>query len=163
MGNGSEIVGMPGINQLGPWVIVAILMVPKIMDWWERLRGKKLDSDATIRTADVSVEIERIRGDFDRQKDFQDDLIAECQKLRDECKALRDYNAVLTGSIIERDAIIRERDGTIANMQKELDQLRHEVDVLKRHVKAIEEDRDKLKKSCPILPVVDTVNIELPK
>ena len=142
---------MPGISDLGPWVLIAVLLAPKILDWYQQLRGKKLDSDAAIRTADVSVEIEKIKGEFERQNSFQDDLISECQRLRDAFQKSMDHNHVLSGSVMERDAIIRDRDKTISQMQREIDQLRAEVDTLKRHVKAIETDRERLRKECPVL------------
>lgn len=147
-----DIVHMPGVSQLGPWVLIAVLMVPKLLDWWQQMTGRKLESEASAHANDVQLEIEKIKGEFARQKDFQEDLIQECQRLRDECKSLRDHNYAQSVSIMERDAMIRQRDETIAKMQKEIDTMRSELDTLKAHVKAIEYDRDRLRVSCQPLP-----------
>jgi len=148
---GEDITNMPGISQLGPWVLVAVLLVPKLWDSVLILLGKKQESSTALATAGVSVEIERIKGEFDRQKDFQNDLIEECQRLRDLCKQQSEHALVLMGSVLERDAIIRERDKTVLDMQRQMDRMQTELDSLARHVKTIEADRDRLKTSCSIV------------
>ena len=147
-----DIVGVPSLSQLGPWVLVAILMIPKILDWFEKLRGKQLDSDSSIKASEVAVKIAEINGRFDQQKSFQDVLVARCEKQMNEIESLLDRINTLNGSVMERDATIRdhvttikEQVNTITQMQREIDDLRRELDTVKAHVKAIEMDRDRIK------------------
>jgi chromosome segregation ATPase len=153
---GEQIVNMPGIAQLGPWVLVAIFMLPKVLEWIQQWRGKDLDAKVTIKTADVQAEIAQINGRFDQQKHLVDVLIARCEKQMNEIESLLERISTLNGTVMERDAIIREQANTITNMQRELDELRKELDTVKRHVKAIETDRDKLKKACPVAAVEES-------
>jgi chromosome segregation ATPase len=157
MGDGSDIVNMPSISQLGPWVLVAVLMVPKILDWFEKLRGKQLDSDSSIKASEVAVKIAEINGRFDQQKSFQDVLVARCEKQMNEIESLLDRINTLNGNVMDRDSTIREhvttikdQVNTIAKMQREIDDLRRELDTVKAHVAAIEKDRDTIKAACHV-------------
>lgn len=168
MGGGSEIVGMPGVSELGPWVLIAVLLAPKLWDGVLTFLGKKKDAEVSIRTADsqteaarisaeVQIKLEEVKGDYERQRSFHDRVVQRCDKQMDEIEALLDRIGVLNGTVMERDAIIRkqaaeglEKDRKMAEMQRELEELRRELDKLKQHVKAIEVDRDKIKAACVV-------------
>lgn len=152
----------PGVaSQLGPWVLIAILLAPKLLDWYREIRGQKSQVDAARVQADaqkdtaketsqMQVEIEQIKGSYARQESFQNTLVARVEAQMNEIEALLDRISILNGNLMQRDESIRQKDAKMLEMQRQIDRMQVELDELKKHVKKIEADRDAIKASCPI-------------
>jgi uncharacterized small protein (DUF1192 family) len=118
---------------------VLCLVAGALWTAWLTFRTKRIDNEQKASDRSFDIEHERIKAEFERQKDFQDDLITECKSLRDECKLLREENHKLQEALVLRSATIAERDQTIAIMQRDIDRMKAEIDALKRHIQSLED------------------------
>lgn len=84
------------------------------------------------------IELERLRTDFERQKDFQQDLIDELRAERQHSKELSELNRVCRETVMARDNEIRERDRVIVELQRKIAELERKIEALTRHVATLE-------------------------
>jgi predicted RNase H-like nuclease (RuvC/YqgF family) len=137
-------------QSLSHWwpVITAVvsLLVSAISGVWaasSAYKTKRLESDAQRTQIEsekrYELEVEKVKGEFERQKDFQQDLIEECKHLRIECQALRDMTMKANQLVLEREFIIRQREDEITQLRLEIEKLRAEVQRLREHVEKLEQ------------------------
>lgn len=101
----------------------------------ERSRQDSLRSQADRQ---YELKVEQLRLDFERQKDFQQDLIEELQRERQHSKDLTEANRVCRETVLARDSEIRERDRTIAALEKKIAELERKIEALTKHVATLE-------------------------
>lgn len=146
----------PPIPSITPWwpLIAFILggIVPTLWAAWLSSRTRRFEADAKEaadkleREAQQAIEkhkmeVERSKQEYDLRKDFQNDLIEECQKLRSECERLRDANSKLMGHLMEKDAVIKALTEENHELKKELGAMKSRLSTLEAHIASLEQTR----------------------
>ena len=108
-----------------------------------KLEAERSLQEAARSQADRQYElmVEQLRLDFDRQKDFQQDLIEELRAERQHSKDLSEANRVCRETVMSRDNEIRERDREIADLVRKIAELERKIEALTRHVETLEGGR----------------------
>lgn len=104
------------------------------------LEAERARQDALRGQADRQYElkVEQLRLDFERQKDFQQDLIEELRAERQHSKDLSEANRVCRETVMARDNEIRERDRVIAALERKIAELERKIEALTKHVATLE-------------------------
>lgn len=146
----------PPIPSITPWwpLIAFVLgaVFPAIWGVWLTARTKRFEEDSRKAALDTErrsqqaiekhkLEVERSKQEYDLRKDFQNDLIEECQKLRAECENLRIANSELLGSAMEKDSMIRALTEENHALKADLSELKARVNVLEAHIRSLEDTR----------------------
>jgi chromosome segregation ATPase len=147
----------PPIPSITPWwpLIAFILgaVVPTLWAAWLTSRTKRFEADAKKAADDIErdaqqaiekhkLEVDRSKMEYELRKDFQNDLIEECQKLRAECEKLRDANTKIIGSVMEKDHMIKMLNDENKSLKIELDSMKRRIDTLESHIKSLEQTRE---------------------
>lgn len=105
---------------------------------WLTFRTKRIDNDQKASDKSFDIERERIKAEFERAKDFQDDLMNECKALRDECRSLRDQVSKANDQVLQQAATITEKNRAIAELERKVDRMTLEIKQLKKQIEEME-------------------------
>lgn len=146
-----DLTGVPppsgGITQYWPAITIGISLmvggVSAVWTAWVSVRTKRLESEhdeKMVRSEKVlELETEKMKLEFARQKEFQDDLMGQCRELMNECQNLRNSLHEANGNIMERDARIKAQAAEIIELQRQITELKTQIEALRKHVEALEE------------------------
>jgi regulator of replication initiation timing len=147
----------PPIPAITPWwpLIAFVLgaVVPTLWAAWLTSRTKRFEADAKRAADNIErdaqqaiekhkLEVERSRMEYELRKDFQNDLVEECQKLRAECEKLRDANNKMIGTVMEKDLLIKVLTEENHTLKIELAAMKRRIDDLESHIKSLEQTRE---------------------
>jgi chromosome segregation ATPase len=145
----------PDPSQNGWWptiLFVAVTVVPSLWSAYITFKSKRFEESAKATSLKIEresqraidkhkVEVERAVHEYTLRKEFQADLIAECEKLRLECEKMREANAKLIGVVMEKDLLIKTLTEEKETLKRELGAMKHRIEVLEAHIKSLEETR----------------------
>ena len=127
-----------------PLIVASLTTIGSIVSgvwaYFVTTRTKIIESEQERVSRHFELQCEQMRLEFERQKDFQQDLIDESKSLRQECQELRSSNQKLVSSVMERDATIKRQDEEIRLLKREIETLRHQVESMQVHIRKLETD-----------------------
>lgn len=145
----------PSDQWAGWWPVLMItlgIVVSVVSAAWTTFmtfRGKQMDRDAekAIRKFDaerertakhIEIEVERMRLENERQKEFQNDLMGQCKQLMEENQRTRDSLAKAHSHLVESHAQINEQQLKNRHQQEEIVELRAQVRTLEEKIERLE-------------------------
>jgi polyhydroxyalkanoate synthesis regulator phasin len=133
-------IAAPPIEALRDWWPLIVTLVAALWTWWTSKQAYKWQVEAKARADLMSLETEKLRNEYEARKEFVNDLMEECQKMRAECQIQRAENQVLRETI-------NKRDETISEMRLKIRTLEEKVSELQREVQSLEATRAKMEQS----------------
>jgi len=138
------------------WPLIAFILggvVPTLWAAWLTSRtkrferdaeesAKKIEQDAEQAIEKHKLEVERSKMEYELRKDFQNDLIKECENLRNECEKLRESNTKIIGTVMEKDALIKKLTEENKVLKSDMLEMKHRIDVLETHIRSLEQTRE---------------------
>ena len=142
-------------------IVVSVIISAVSAAWttYITFREKKLDHAREDVARRVEIEVERMRLESDRQKEFQNDLMGQCKELMEENARTRDSLANAHTHLVESHAQINEQQAKNRQQAEEIIDLRDQVrklelkiERLEKHVAVLENKKEN--------PPIDQVEIE---
>lgn len=83
-------------------------------------------------------EHEKMKEEFKRSAQFQDDLMTELREEKKYTRELIEAHRTMAGLVMERDAIIKSQNETIVELERKVAALESRIEELTRHVRSLE-------------------------
>jgi chromosome segregation ATPase len=110
----------------------------KQMDRDSEKAMRKFDAERERTARHIEIEVERMRLENDRQKEFQSDLMGQCKQLMEENQRTRDSLAKMHSHLAESHAQISEEQKKNRHQQEEIIELRAQVRMLEEKIERLE-------------------------
>lgn len=132
-------------------IVVSVIISAVSAAWttYITFREKKLDHAREDVARRVEIEVERMRLESERQKEFQNDLMGQCKELMAENQRTRDSLAKAHSHLIESHAQVNDQQARNKHQAEEIIELRATVRMLEEKIDRLEKHVARLENTEP--------------